>query len=46
MTLYIKYYGKEFSREIGALSEKLSRSKEVFKKNLLAGIEYYKQSRR
>lgn len=43
LNLYVKYYRKEFGKEIEALSGKLQRSKEQFKKNLLAGIDYYKQ---
>lgn len=43
LNLYIDYYRKEFGKEVDAMSEKLQRSKALFKKNLLAGIEYYKQ---
>jgi hypothetical protein len=42
LNLYIKYYRKEFGKELDTLSEKLQRSKVQFKNNLLAGIAYYK----
>ncbi len=41
--LYIRYYNKELNRKTEPVTEKMKRNKEIFKKNLLEGILYYRQ---
>lgn len=43
LNLYVDYFRKELHKGVEVLSDALVRSRELFKKNLLAGIEYYRQ---
>ncbi|MBS1615561.1 MAG: hypothetical protein JST06_05525 [Bacteroidetes bacterium] len=43
LQLYIRYFRKELNKGKASLTEKLLRSRENFRKNLLLGIEYYRQ---